>query len=114
MDSKYNIHSMNGSDDEDQPLLHNRSPEQQQARVILSTHEDPILGINTIDNEERETQPLLDKCNVESSRSSFLLCTNMPARYTIAIWVFIGFFCSYAARVNLSVAIVAMVSKSNI
>ncbi|CAF2977804.1 unnamed protein product, partial [Rotaria sp. Silwood2] len=33
----------------------------------------------------------------------------IPARYTIAMWAFFGFFCLYAMRVNLSVAIVAMV-----
>jgi hypothetical protein len=114
MISKHSTNSSNGSDDEDQPLLHNRSPEQQQACIILNGLEDPIVGINTIDNEERETQPLLDEYNVKPSLSCFLLCTNMPARYTIAIWAFFGFFCSYAMRVNLSVAIVAMVSKSNI
>lgn len=106
MNSKHNTNSSNGSDDEVQPLLHNRYPEQQQARTILNTHEDLIIGINTIDNEER---PLVDEDNVES----LSLCTNMPKRYAVAIWAFFGFLCLYSIRVNLSVAIVAMVSKSN-
>ncbi len=114
MNSRHNINLSNESEDEDQTWVYSKSPEQQYEHIISHTPADSIVGINTIDDEERETQPLLDEYKVESSSSGFLLCTNMPARYTIAIWVFFGFFCLYAMRVNLSMAIVAMVSKSSI
>lgn len=111
MNSRHSIHSSNGSEDEDQPLLNNISPEQQHERIILNAPDDSIVGRNTINDEERETRPLLDEYTVEPG---FLLCAKLPARYALAIWAFFGFICLYAMRVNLSVAIVAMVSKLNI
>ncbi|CAF1344084.1 unnamed protein product, partial [Didymodactylos carnosus] len=38
----------------------------------------------------------------------------IQARYVIAIWTFLGFVCLYMLRVNLSVAIVAMVTPQNV
>jgi hypothetical protein len=114
MNSINTINSSNGSEDEDQPSIYNRSTEQSNQRIILNAPEDSIVGINKIDDEERETQPLLDEYTVKPSPAGFLLCTNLPARYALALWAFMGFFCLYAMRVNLSVAIVAMVSKLNI
>jgi hypothetical protein len=97
---RVSINASSGNEDNEQPLTYASS----------NGTEDPIIGINTIDEQERETKPLLDEYNVEPSSGGYFLCANIPARYTIAIWAFLGFFCLYAMRVNLSVAIVAMVS----
>lgn len=59
--------------------------------------------------DDRETEGLLAEYNVDPSPAGVGLCKNLPARYAIAIWAFFGFICLYAMRVNLSVAIVAMV-----
>lgn len=59
----------------------------------------------------KDTEPILDEYQVEPSAGGFLRCSNISARHSIALWAFCGFFCLYAMRVNLSVAIVAMVSK---
>jgi hypothetical protein len=114
MDLNHNIDASNENQDEAQPLLYNRPPEPHHDRTISNSAEDRIVGINTIDDEDKETQPLLDEYTVEPSPAGFFLCRNIPARYSIAIWAFFGFVCLYAMRVNLSVAIVAMVSKSSI
>jgi hypothetical protein len=99
-------------DDEQQPLLNITSPNQQHNHVMLNGNEDPVTGINTDDDKERETKPLLDEYQVEPSPAGFFLCRKIPARYALAIWAFFGFFALYAMRVNLSVAIVAMVCES--
>jgi len=114
MNSIHTINSSNGSEDEDQPLIFNRPTEQLHQRVILNGPEDSTVGINKSNDEERETRPLLDEYIVEPTPAGYLLCSSLPARYAIALWAFMGFFCLYAMRVNLSVAIVAMVSKLNI
>ncbi|CAF4919716.1 unnamed protein product [Rotaria sp. Silwood1] len=63
--------------------------------------------------KKEEPEPLLSKHQIEPSSSGIILCANIPARYTIAIWAFFGFFCLYAMRVNLSIAIVAMVARQS-
>ncbi len=105
MSSRHHINRSDGIEDEEQPLLHGQSLGQEHDRRVLNTMEDLMTGIN---DSERETQPLLDEYKVEPSPSGFSLFTNIPARYSIAIWAFFGFFCLYAMRVNLSVAIVAI------
>ncbi|CAF4673744.1 unnamed protein product, partial [Rotaria sp. Silwood2] len=63
--------------------------------------------------KKEEPEPLLDKNQIKLSSSRIILCAYVPARYTIAMWAFFGFFCLYAMRVNLSVAIVAMVARQS-
>lgn len=46
----------------------------------------------------------------QSGRRKKLFCRWMPARYSLSIFLFCGFFMLYSLRVNLSVAIVAMVN----
>jgi hypothetical protein len=89
--------------------------QQQNESIILSLAEKEDQGTctTTSANENEEaTVPLLNEYIVESPLSGSLRCAFIPARYVIAIWAFFGFFCLYALRVNLSVAIVAMVSQS--
>jgi hypothetical protein len=74
------------------------------------TSDEPLIGINTTDIKESDTEPLLDEIGVDPPTAGSFICPNTPTRYIIAIWAFFGFFCLYAMRVNLSVAIVAMVS----
>lgn len=69
-----------------------------------------------INDDDRLQAPLLP--NDESNNrfyqnESSSIADGTPARYVIAIWAFLGFLCLYAVRVNLSVAIVAMVKPSN-
>ncbi|CAF0896316.1 unnamed protein product [Rotaria sordida] len=89
------------------------SSDQQYNQIIVNTSEDSLIDNSTIDDSERETQPLLDEYKVEQSSSGFIVCSNLPARYALAMWAFFGFFCLYAMRVNLSVAIVAMVAPQS-
>jgi hypothetical protein len=101
MNSRHDIISSNESDNDDQitpPPPYSRSSGQHYNHSLLNAADDPIGYKN------RETQPLLDEGRVETS--SGVCC---PARYIMAVWAFLGFFCVYAMRVNLSVAIVAMV-----
>jgi hypothetical protein len=102
MNSRHDIISSNESDNDDRtppPPPYSRSPGQHYNRNVLNSVDDPI------GDKDRETLPLLDDHRVEES--SVACCS---ARYIMAVWVFLGFFCVYAMRVNLSVAIVAMVS----
>lgn len=94
----------NPSDDEDSQIVSNKSSQRPYGRNKYNTDDDSIVGINA-----NENQPLLDEYNVDPTPAGFGGCKNVPARYAIAIWAFFGFFCLYSMRVNLSVAIVAMV-----
>jgi len=84
--------------------------------VTKSSHEREQIGLNVFDgplvgiNKDSDTEDLLDNHQTETTFTILGLGSNIPARYVIAIWAFFGFFCLYALRVNLSVAIVAMVS----
>jgi hypothetical protein len=102
MNSRHDITSSDRSYQDDQlpPPPYSRNPEPYFNRNAINVTGDPD------DDKDRETQPLLDECRVESSSG---VCCPCPARYTMAIWAFLGFFCLYSMRVNLSVAIVAMV-----
>jgi hypothetical protein len=104
--------SFDGNEHEKQASLQNKSTERRHNHKISNAAEDSTIGINAFDDYDKETKPLLDEYKVEPSVS--VLCTCIPARYTIAIWAFLGFVCLYSMRVNLSVAIVAMVSQSTI
>lgn len=55
--------------------------------------------------------------NVEGNRETkeeSCCCACLPKRYLVAIMSFLGFVNVYALRVNLSVALVAMVSNTTI
>jgi hypothetical protein len=104
------IHSTNGDDDE-QLLALTSASEQRHERILLTTVDEPIVGIISTDEKESDTEFLLDETEVEPHITRTALCSNAPARYVTAIWAFFGFFCLYAMRVNLSVAVVAMVSS---
>lgn len=75
---------------------------------------DSIGRINAIDDKDREAEPLLDIRQLDASSSSSSSCANIPSRYMLAFWAFFGFFALYAMRVNMSVAIVAMVSERSV
>lgn len=93
LSSRRSTNSSHRSDDDVQsPPLYSRN--------ALNTTDDTIV------DKEGETRPLLPGYKEGSSKSS---CPYVPARYVLAFWAFLGFICLYAMRVNLSVAIVAMV-----
>lgn len=98
----------NVSEEEDRTVFHSGSTRD---RTISKSSGDAINGYNTINDNVRERKSSLDEYNVEPAPAGAFLCGGIPARYSIAIWAFFGFFCLYSMRVNLSVAIVAMVSK---
>lgn len=108
MQSRRNINLSDDSGDE-QPLIQERAPAQRYQSPAINSTVGLLVDSKTIDEQDRETRPLLDEYNVEPSPAAFFLCARVPARYVTAIWAFFGFFCLYAMRVNLSVAIVAMV-----
>ncbi|UJR28338.1 hypothetical protein I4U23_009580 [Adineta vaga] len=105
------IHSDARDDDgDDDPLLTlTTASDQQHERIKLNTLDEPITRINSDYTKDSDTEPLLDEILIEPPVGGTFLCTKAPARYITAIWAFFGFFCLYAMRVNLSVAIVAMV-----
>ena len=83
--------------------------EQQQESISINTVNEAFETIDSTDEKESEIEPLLDEIISTSPVKSNFKCANIPARYVIAIWAFFGFFCLFAMRVNLSIAIVAMV-----
>jgi hypothetical protein len=102
------IHSNNRNDDDQ--LLELTTPSNQgQERISLDILDEPIIGINSSDDKESDIEQLLDEKSIEPPVKDTFQCSKLPARYITAIWAFFGFFCLYAMRVNLSVAIVAMV-----
>ena len=40
-------------------------------------------------------------------------CPCIPARFVIVLWCFLGLFCTYALRITLSIAILAMVKEGD-
>ena len=76
---------------------------------IVTTGDHQLSPIDEDDDRLSETETLLNEARVEPALISSHCCANAPARYIIAAWAFFGFFSFYAVRVNLSVAIVAMV-----
>ncbi|CAF0742789.1 unnamed protein product [Adineta steineri] len=110
------IHSdtKDDDDDDDQLLGLTTESERQHERMILNTIDEPTIGINATHTKElSDTEPLLDEIRVEPPTGGTFMCSDAPARYVVAIWAFFGFFCLYAMRVNLSVAIVAMVTPQS-
>jgi hypothetical protein len=107
------VNSANRFEDDQQPLTYTTLPHLQHDHIMLHTNEDRVAEINIKDEkDDGETEPLLDTYQVEPSASGFSLFSHISTRYIIAIWAFFGFFSLYAMRVNLSVAIVAMVRQS--
>ncbi|CAF3770346.1 unnamed protein product [Rotaria sordida] len=105
---------VNDSDEDERlPLLSCDSDQQQQEqneRLIPSPEEEVEQGAITSANEnETTTKFALSEYVAEPSLIGSLRCAAMPARYVVAIWAFFGFLCLYALRVNISLAIVAMV-----
>lgn len=94
--SRHTTFSSTKSDDDDE-----HPPPPYQRNLVNATRD-------RISDKDSETQPLLRGSNGDSTSKCSV--SDVPARYVLAIWAFFGFFCLYAMRVNLSVAIVAMVS----
>ena len=62
--------------------------------------------------EEIKSHEDVDKLNEErSAEDDGCLCSFFPKRYIVACLAMFGFFNAYALRVNLSVAMVAMVNN---
>ncbi|CAF4409941.1 unnamed protein product [Rotaria sp. Silwood2] len=101
------------TDDDNDPLLISRTDDQQHEPILINILNETIVDTNSINEENSVTEPLLNENRVESPVTGTFLCSNIPARYIIATWAFFGFFCLYAMRVNLSVAIVAMVTPQS-
>ena len=105
------VHSNTGLSD-DQLLEVTTASARGQERILLNVLDEPMIGINTSDEKESDTEQLLDDDPTQPIPTGTFQCSKVPARYITAIWAFFGFFCLYAMRVNLSVAVVAMVSLS--
>lgn len=88
---------------------HNDDDDDQLLDVSSDILDEPVIDINSPDDKDSETQSLLDGREEQKSTKDTIRCSNIPARYVTAVWIFLGFFCLYAMRVNLSVAVVAMV-----
>ena len=104
------IHSDTRDDDDDEALLSDTTAsDHQHERIKLSTLDDAAPMHDSDYTKDSDTEFLLDEVRIDPSVGGNLICAQAPARYIVAIWAFFGFFCLYAMRVNLSVAIVAMV-----
>lgn len=98
------IHSKTKNDD-DSLVIPNEQIESSLRNVINEAFE----RMGSTNEKPFETNRLIDETRTEIPVTSNFQCSNISSRYIIAIWAFFGFFCMYAMRVNLSVAIVAMV-----
>ncbi len=104
------IHSDVRNDDNDERLLElTTASSQGHERILLNVLDEPTGAINGPDEKESDTELLLDDAQPVLPPTGTIRCADAPARYIIAIWAFFGFLCLYATRVNLSVAVVAMV-----
>jgi hypothetical protein len=63
------------------------------------------------DIQDSSTENLLDSKDHFSWEDQGCLCSFVPKRYMVTFLAMFGFFNAYALRVNLSVAMVAMVSN---
>ena len=61
--------------------------------------------------QDTSTQSLLDSKDHFSLEDQGCLCSFVPKRYMVTFLAMFGFFNAYALRVNLSVAMVAMVNN---
>lgn len=111
-EKRSSIHSdvRNNNDDDDEQLLELTSPlHDGHENISLNIIDEPIIGINSDGDKDSDIDNLLGEMQIDQPISNSSRCSNVPARYVIAIWIFFGFFCLYAMQVNLSIAIVAMV-----
>jgi hypothetical protein len=104
------IHSTGDTDDE-QLLELTTASDQQHERFRMRTVDGSLirLDMNEDKQSETDTESHLSEAPMEPTIIAHHACRDAPARYVIATWAFFGFFCLYATRVNLSLAIVAMV-----
>ncbi|CAF4219294.1 unnamed protein product [Rotaria magnacalcarata] len=107
------IHSHAKDDGNEKLLTLITTQEQQQESVSINTMNEVFETIDSTDKKESETEPLLDEIISTLPVTSNIKCANVPARYVIAIYAVLGFFCLYSMRVNLSVAIVATVAPQS-
>lgn len=103
------VRSNISNDNDDQLLDITTTSAQRQERDSLNVPYQTIAGINSRNDKDSDTEELLSEHHVQAPSSDTVHRSKVPARYVTAIWAFFGFFCLYAMRVNLSVAIVAMV-----
>lgn len=66
---------------------------------------------NQQDIKDESMQNLVDSTNQFSWEDQGCLCSFIPKRYMVTFLAMFGFFNAYALRVNLSVAMVAMVNN---
>lgn len=104
------IHSNEESDD-DQLITLTAASGKPHERIALRTIDAPLAEDNPDVEDQSDAEILLGEACIEPPRTSSQIFIRAPARYVIAAWAFFGFFCLYALRVNLSVAIVAMVRQ---
>ena len=102
------IHSNEGSDD-DQLITLTAASGKPHEHIALKPIDASLTEDNPDDEDQSDAEILLGEASIEPPQASSQIFTRAPARYVIAAWAFFGFFCLYALRVNLSVAIVAMV-----
>ncbi|CAF4662051.1 unnamed protein product [Rotaria sp. Silwood1] len=101
------------NDDNDEPLLTLTTVDQSHESILINTLNKAIVDIDATSEDKTDTELLLHEIPVEPPVTGTFLCKKISARYSIVIWSFFGFFCLYAMRVNLSVAIVAMAAPQS-
>ena len=96
--------------DDDEPLLAlTNDSDRYQTSIPLRTINDPMATSSTTREQQVNADDVLTSIPTGLSPPVKWTCASIPARYITAAWAFFGFFCLYAVRVNLSLAIVAMV-----
>ena len=65
-------------------------------------------------NEKKAMEMSSEQNEGESRTSKSLLCNRLPKRYLLLLLVFLGFVNIYGLRVNLNVALVAMVNNRTV
>ena len=111
MDQRYsNIYSGLETDDDEPLLALTNNSDPHQTSIPLRDIYDPMAAASvTREQQINAADDVLSSIPSVLSPSIKWTCASIPARYITAMWAFFGFFCLYAVRVNLSLAIVAMV-----
>lgn len=102
------IHTSSDDDDE-KMIVGEKNTRRFSGRKPPCLLKNPAFGIHQGSETESDCEPLVINSNEKLDLSTNESFCYLPTRYAVAIWAFFGFFCLYAIRVNLSIAIVAMV-----
>ncbi|CAF1384313.1 unnamed protein product [Rotaria sordida] len=90
------VHSNTNTVDDDEQLLTLTTFDSQHETILINTFNEPVVDINSTNEEKLHKKPVLDEIQVEPPVTDTFRCSNIYARYIITAWAFFGFFCLFA------------------